>query len=415
MEPTTTGARQIFRSLTLVRIFATSIGICLFLTGCINVALADTGKSSSTSNMTNSGMITTMKLLRENDTVLIDGIRAGERDTSPYPQGLSIILQYLGHKDADYIRMMGYSGMAFTLQIDLTGPIREGVYDVAWWPNDCWAFDMRLPFISKAFGRELTKFGGDPVRFGKDLKSQYHALFEPVIIKSVENGRPLLGQRDAARIITGYDKANSTAIGIWPTPGQPVFGDSEEGYPWGLIQPGNKIKAISQKEAELESLRWAVALWEDTAVASMPSGKLARPHIKGNPAKMLLTGKKAYAKWLELLQGQAEGIGPGRNAWDQNIIIHLRYNRTAAVNYLTNVAKRQPEAMAHHLRKAADLYQKVLDDTANAPFWSQFGNNPDIRPQKLREYTEMIRRIAKLEARAIAEIKLAIPGSSAIH
>lgn len=347
--------------------------------------------------------VSPIQLKRENGKVWLDGLTPGQHDTSPYPQGLSIILQYLGHNDADYIRVMGYSGMAFALQVDLSGPMNDGKYDVAWWPNDSWVFDMRLPFLAQAFGRELSKVNADPVRFPTDEKGQYQAIFAPVVMASVQQGRPLLGNRAAARVIYGHDQTDSKAIGLWPSPGQPVFGDAGEAYPLGLVVPGGSSKPLPQAQAEIESLRWAIALGEDTAVSSIASGdKLGRPDLTRSPAEVLFTGQKAYAKWLELL---ADKIGVG---WDQNIIIHLRYNRLAAVDFLRDVASRQSEEVASHILAAADQYQLVLDDTARAPFCSQFANNPELRPQKRQEYIQMVRRVAQLEAQAIAELRLAV-------
>lgn len=347
----------------------------------------------------------TEPLRRENGKVWIDGTGPGSPDTSPYAQGLSILFKHLGRQDADYIRVMGYSGVAFALQMDLSGPIRDGKYDVAWWPNDSYAFNLRAEFLGRAFGRELRQIACDQAAFRADARQEYQKRFEPAIIQAIDQGLPVLGQQDAAVLVIGYDQTNHTPILVWPSPGQPVFGPSDNGIPWGIFVPGKPLEPLTQDQAERESLRWAVSLWDETAAAT----------AKDWDASKILTGSKAYATWLELLQQQKDGVGLGRDSWDNNLMIHLRYNRAAAVAYLRDLAKRQPAPAADHLRAAADLYQQVLDDANRAPFWGQFNNNPAIRPHKLDEYTQIVRRASLLEAQAIDEIRQAIPAAAGAH
>jgi hypothetical protein len=87
----------------------------------------------------------------------------------------------------------------------------------------------------------------------------------------------------------------------------------------------------------------------------------------------------------------------------------MRYNRTAAVAYLRDLATRRPPAVAAHISAAADRYQKVCDDVRRAPLWGQFKSNPEVRPAKLQEYTDMVRRCGQWEAEAIAELRQVTP------
>jgi hypothetical protein len=167
---------------------------------------------------------------------------------------VAIILQYLGHKDATYTRMMGYSGVAFCLQMDMSGPIHNDKYDVAWWPNDCYVFDMSVPRLAQAFGRELRKVAAP--RPAGEFMATYHKYYEPEIIQAISRGVPVLAQQTAGCVITGYDANLQQPIVMWPTPGQPVFGPSHKGLPWGLFVPGAAFKAQTQEEAEMASLRW---------------------------------------------------------------------------------------------------------------------------------------------------------------
>lgn len=382
---------------------AAAVAICAALSGVIYWAIpgdVPTPSSPATKGATN--MTSSIapaqpadQLRRQNGKVWIEGLQPGQRDTNSYCQGLAILLQHLGHKDATYTRVMGYSGVAFALQMDLSGPIRDGKYDVAWWPNDSYAFDLRIGFLGQAFGLDLRKISSDPAAPQTDVRQQYQSRFAPAIIEAINQGYPVLGNQDSAVLVTGYDQATRQPILLWPSPGQPAFGPSDGGIPCGIYVPGKALQPLTQDQAEIQSLRWAISLWDETAVGT----------AKGGDTSKILTGSKAYATWLELLQQQADGVGLGRDSWDNNLIFHLRYNRTAAAAYLRDLATRQPAASAAHLRTAADLYQSVADAAARAPLWGQFSANPEVRPQKLQEYTDIIRRASRSEAQAIDEIR----------
>jgi RNA polymerase sigma factor (sigma-70 family) len=384
-------ARMPWSAAGIAAIVAVTAGLTYWFAGGTQMTTAPTGGTTLTAAST---APQGARVQRQGGRVWIEGLAAGQRDTNPYSQGLSIILQRLGHEDADYIRVMGYSGVAFALQMDLSGPIRDGKYDVAWWPNDSYAFDLRIDFLGQAFGRELRKINCDPKAYDSDFRRVYREQFEPAVVEAIDAGRPVLGQSDAANVIYGYDSTRGTITLLWPSPGQPVFGPANDGYPWGITVPGEAIAPLPQAQAELESLRWAVALWDETAAGT----------VKDRDTSNLLTGSKAYAKWLELLQQQKDGVGLGRDAWDNNLVIHLRYNRAAAVEYLDGLAQRHAAASAH-LRAAADLYQQALDELMVIPFWSQSGD----KVAGLEAYTQTIRQTAQREAQAIDHIRQAIP------
>lgn len=332
---------------------------------------------------------------RENGRVWIEGIRPGQRDTNPYCQGAAILFQYFGRADATYTRMMGYSGVAFALQIDVSGPIREGKYDVAWWPNDFYAFGLRAEFVGQAFGRELKWVDCDQDAYRANPRKVYREAFEPAVMVAIDKGVPVLGQQGSAVLVSGYDSNTHLPILVWPSPGQPAFGPAKDATPWSIFVPGKAVEAMAQDAAELESLRWAITLWDEKAAET----------AKGWDASTVLTGSKAFAKWLELLQQQKEGVGLGRDAWDNNMMIHLRYNRTAAVAYLREVAGRHP-AVAEELNAAADLYEEALGECNEAPFW---GNTaPEKRGEGLRLYTDIVRRTMVRETEAVDRIRQAV-------
>jgi hypothetical protein len=111
----------------------------------------------------------------------------------------------------------------------------------------------------------------------------------------------------------------------------------------------------------------------------------------GGAPKTRYSGKQAYTEWLKLLNA---GIG-----CDNNMLIHLRYNRTCAVAYLRDMASRYTGSIADHLNAAADLYQRELDDLLATPLPTSAG--PGGRPA----YTAMVERAFQLETQAVAELQ----------
>ena len=337
----------------------------------------------------------TGRIVRQGGKVWIEGVSPGDPNTNPYCQGLAILLQSIGRQDATYARVMGYSGVAFALQMDLSGPIRDGKYDVAWWPNDSYVFKMRAEFVGRAFGRELRRVSCDGAAAGADARQKYMTSLESAVTAAIEQGLPVLGQQDSAVLVSGYDTASRMPILVWPSPGQPAFGPSDNGIPWGVFVPGKLVEAMPQDEAELESLKWAVALWDETAATT----------AKDWDASKILTGSKAFATWLELLQEQKDGVGLGRDSWDNNMMIHLRYNQSAAIAYLRELAVGHP-AVADDLDAAADLYQQAKDECDRAPFWGR--TSPERRSEGLQQYTDIVRRTMQVEGLAVERIRQAI-------
>jgi len=301
-----------------------------------------------------------------------------------FARAMASVLTHLG-ADISYERVMGLTGVAFILQVDTSGPFIDEELDCAWWPNDAWGFELGLPVLSKAVGRELRHTACDVDAYRSDPAAVYHRTFSPGIEESLGAGIPAL-VKDGGHcfVVTGIDG------GVPPLSGYGTRGKSTQflqktirpdRYPWGLYTIGEKIRVGASAEIDLASLRHIIDLFDEQAQGP-------------DAPKTRFSGRQAWAEWLRLLKG---GTGA-----DNNMLIHLRYNRRSAVAYLRDMARRHTGKSVRHLAAAADLYQRSLDDL-------MAGELPHPGPTKggREAYTAMIERVSKLETDAIAELRAA--------
>ena len=155
-----------------------------------------------------------------------------------------------------------------------------------------------------------------------------------------------------------------------------------ERYPWGVYVIAAKTTAGSSVEVDLASLRHLIALFNEQAQGA-------------DASKTRFSGRQAWAEWLRLLRRG--------EAWDNNMLIHLRYNRGSAVAYLREMAGRYDGKAAARLMVAAGLYQRALEDLLA-------GELPHPGPTKGGRvaYTAMDERVSRLEAEAVAELEAAL-------
>ena len=176
-----------------------------------------------------------------------------------YARGMSAILSYLG-TDVSYDRVMGLSGVAFILQVDTSGPYLPGnELDCAWWPNDDWGFELGLPVLAKAAGRELRKIGCEWKAYKTDPAAEYRRAFAPTIEESLRAGRPVLA---AGFIGTGTDDQEPPLLGYGTRGKSTQYGQQTariERYPYVLYVIGDKTSPSSAADVDLASLRHAIA------------------------------------------------------------------------------------------------------------------------------------------------------------
>ena len=343
---------------------------------------------------------------REGDRVWIEGVPHGEGNSNSYARGLAIVLNYAGTL-ADYDTIMGLSGMAFITQSDLGTPLVDGAIDVGWWPKDSWGLRIRLDFLSRALGRRLRTVDCDRDRFLADPAGHYRERLEFDVKSSIAAGRPLLAEHNTCFVVHGYDEGNPPLLGNWAPQNEPGIIRIPE-QPWGLIVLEDPLGALDQSAADVESLRHAVALWNETAVGA--GGVDSSCYVRKLPENrgLRFTGRRSLAEWARLLR-DTEHLGQPR--YHANMCFHLGINRRSAVAYLRAMAARHPEGVAAHLNAAADRYGQVLAELAAADPGGAAMASPDGR-EKLAKLAE---RIAAIEAEAIGEMEKGLADLAAAH
>ena len=310
-----------------------------------------------------------------------------------YARGMSAVLSYLG-TDTSYDRVMGLTGVAFILQVDTSGPFVEGELDCGWWPNDAWGFDLGLPVLSKAVGWETRKIRCSAEAYRTDAAAEHNRAFSPAIQQSLTAGRPVLAEHDHCFIVTAVDNEELPLLGYGTRGKSTQFEDVIRiaGYPWGLIVFGEKTTPGNPEEIDLASLRHIIALWNEQAQGP-------------DAPKTRFSGRQAWAEWLRLLRAGS--------ACDNNMLIHLRYNRRSALAYLREMVKRHNGAAATHLSVAADLYQRIVNELMKQGMpYNRVKSGEDEHAVRA-EYTAMVELVSELEAQAIAELEAAAASISA--
>ena len=305
-----------------------------------------------------------------------------------YARGMSAILSHLA-TDVSYDRVMGLTGVAFILQVDTSGPYLPGnELDCAWWPNDDWGFALGLPVLAKAVGWKLRKLSADMEGYKANPAAEYRRVFAPAVEQSLRAGKPVLAP---GFIGTAMDDRDPPLLGYGTRGKSTQYGQETariERYPWLLYVIGEKTPPSSAADVDLASLRHILALFNETAQGA------------GAP-KTRFSGRQAWAEWLRLLRCGS--------ACDNNMLIHLRYNRRSAVTYLRDLAGRHTGKAAEHLNAAAVLYQQSLDDLMKMDLpYPSLVKGGDAADAARAGYTAMVERVSTLEVQAIAELEAAV-------
>ncbi|MBN1942579.1 MAG: M56 family metallopeptidase, partial [Phycisphaerae bacterium] len=317
----------------------------------------------------------------------IDMPAPSDASGNTYARGMSAVLSHLG-TNISYDRIMGLTGVAFILQLDTGGPFIDGELDSGWWPNDAWGFDLGLPVLSRATGWELRK-----IRCGEAYKTdpaaEYRRALAPTIETSLAAGKPVLAEYDHCFIVTAADNEEPPLLGYGTRGKSTQFKDVLRiaDYPCGLIVFGEKTTPLNSKETDLLSLQHIVALFNEQAQGA------------GAP-KTRFSGRGAWKEWLALMR---KGVG-----CDNNMLIHLRYNRGSAVAYLREMAGHHTGKTKEHINAAADLYQQALDELNKQGLPYNRVQNGESEQVVLAEYTAMVERVFKLETQAVNKLEQAL-------
>ncbi len=306
-----------------------------------------------------------------------------------YARAMSEVLTHLG-AEISYDRVMGLTGVAFILQVDTSGPHINGELDVAWWPNDAWGFDLGLPVLCKAVGWELRKLRCDIEAYKTDPAAEYHRAFAPAIRQSLAAGKPPLAELAHCFIVTAMDDEKPPLLGYGTRKKSTKFEDMDRisCYPCGLIVIGEKRAPGNSTDVDLASLRHIIALYNEQAQ-------------EPDAPKTRFSGRQAWIEWLRLLNAG--------EAHDNNMLVHLRYNRSSAVAYLREMTDRYTGETAKHLSAAADIYQQIVDEVMKQglPYTRVHKGGEDVKTV-MSEYTAMVERLVELEAQGIAKLEAAV-------
>ena len=304
-----------------------------------------------------------------------------------YARGMSAILSHLG-TDVSYDRVMGLTGVAFILQVDTSGPYLPGnELDCAWWPNDDWGFELGLPVLAKAVGWELRRISCDMKAYKADPAAEYRRAFASAVGQSLRAGKPVLAY---GFIGTAMDDREPPLLGYGTRGKSTQYGQETtriEDHPCLLYVIGERTPPGRAADVDLASLRHIIALFNEKAQgADAPTTRFS--------------GRQAWAEWLRLLRSGT--------ACDNNMLIHLRYNRRSAVAYLREMSKRHAGETAQHLSDAAGIYQQVVDEAMKQGLpYSRVQKGEDEKTV-VSEYTAMVERLSRLEAQGIAKLEAAV-------
>jgi hypothetical protein len=164
-------------------------------------------------------------------------------------------------------------------------------------------------------------------------------------------------------------------------------------YPCGLVTLGQLRTPDNPQDVDLASLQHILALFHEQA--------------HGSDASTRCSGRRAWAQWLALLQ---EG-----SACDNNMLIHLRYNRRSAAAYLDAMSRRYDGAAATHLSAATDLYRRIVDEASKQDLpYGRVQKGEDEQTVR-SEYAAMIETVSQLEETAISELEAAAEALAAVR
>jgi hypothetical protein len=273
-------------------------------------------------------------------------------------RGLETILDYLG-EGTDYDTIMGDSGQAFIMQGEENSVnLINGAVDVGWWPLHPLAF-IHLDFLEKTVGRELLDVY--PVVFGQeDISGYYEQWFKPMVESSIAENRPLLAWIVSSWfVITGYDDGKPPLIGECSVEGDVKISRILDGWPYTLLVPGEPVELIDRKEADLEALRYAIALHHDE-VLGIDVRYLGNYQLRDAErfSKYWRTGLKAFTAWVECLR---DADHPGPFYYHSNVLNYLYICRSSAIRYLETMKERHPQDVGNYLGGAVERYKEVLE------------------------------------------------------
>jgi len=363
-----------------------ALAATLAVTGCLGPSAADRREVELVDLPKGALMRATVK--REGDKVWIEGVEGwnfAQRGSSVHA-AMAAVMRAVG-EDVSYEYLLGTSGLAFRMQV-----------------HNEWCPSSPHPFC----GYECVKGSVNAlpwkVRAYQVKPDDVEGVREAraAVVASIDRGVPCAYGSEEDGVIFGYQKGGEEWLCVHPFQGGKQFVETK--WPWGIgIYTERKAEVPDRQALVLASLKQAVEMAHTEKVDEYDCGFHAWEQW---------IARLKDQQWVEQEGKNQSGLMMG-NSWIYCCLVEYR---AAAANYLRLVAGDFDDGAADHLRKAADLYQRMVEDVLLA------GDCPlDIAPrqedlkegqqwtQAMRaEQAKRLESAFELERQAIAEIEKAL-------
>lgn len=302
----------------------------------------------------------------------------GEQRDSPFMHALEVVINGLG-RDVDYDELMGLSGFAFRTQFHV----------------DAWDPSVPDPLVGSDCVRPLVAaigFDCEVHYLGAGAGGETHRK----IVESIDHGLPVLATNlippENWGIVTGYRDGGRT---LWcrvydagdagPALAQDVVATSE---PTAVLFVRGRRPRPDAALVHKESIGWAVRQYEQPA------------------ADGFAFGAAAFDAWCRMLEHLSSSAALQTNAWTYVSLVDAR---GAAARYLRRIAPEFGLARGA-IERAATAYERerqLLVDHLDAIAWPRDHADGVAPADKVRRQIATLREAAKLEASAIAAMRLA--------
>lgn len=322
------------------------------------------------------------------DAMILPNPPAGTGEVNRLAAALHLALSYLG-APADPTTVAGDSGRAFILQADsLHRPYGADIkqLDIGWWPVDHWGVMLRLDALGRAYGIPMREIPASMAEYKADPALHYRKYYEAEVTQSLRAGRPVVAVCRDICVVFGFDGGNP------PLLAQVACKDKHDlqrvaEFPWTVVLLGEPSEPMERRQADAESLDFAVRLSREEIDLS---------HLPGKS-----TGRRSWELWLSQIR-DAELCGP--HFYHANVVGCLRQDRRSAVSYLRTMADRHDGDMAAHLVAAAGIYGDVLGRLGEAD------TSKDVMADAAGRdaLATVVEAVAQLEVRAVGEMAQAL-------
>ena len=272
---------------------------------------------------------------REGDRVCLEGVNGwfvGDKESSIHA-AQEAVMQAIG-EDISYVDLLGTSGLAFRMQVSKDGLCPSSPHSFCGY--QCVAGSVNaLPWKITVYEAKA-----DDVEAVKVARQ--------AVVDSILRGVPVQYGSEEDGIIVGYQKDGEEWICFHPLREGGTKTFVETNWPWGIaVFTEPKETVPSKRELALDALKQAIEMSE------------------AEEADGYYLGDKAWDDYLTKLRALREADDETRkgamlgNSWIYECLVQYR---SAAAQYLRDVAREFAPEAAVHLRKVADLYAKMAEE-----------------------------------------------------